>query len=97
MKTDLTGSPDHAEIAGMVALLRGLSRHEHSDFSIGEQAAEIIECLAADAIRIDWLADPSNHMGQVQLPSACVEQNLHSLRAAIDAAMALASTEEPDA
>jgi hypothetical protein len=40
-----------------------------------------------DAARLDWLADPDNHIGNVQLPKECVIQNLHSLRDAIDAAM----------
>ena len=43
----------------------------------------------ADARRLDWLADPTNAVGNVQLPRACVERNLHSLRAAIDDAMKL--------
>lgn len=51
---------------------------------------EIIESeMAGDARRIDWLADPQNKIGQVLLPGAVVKQNLHSLRAAIDAAMAM--------
>ncbi len=40
-----------------------------------------------DAERLDWLADPNNSIGNVQLPTECVTENLHSLRAAIDAAM----------
>ncbi len=43
----------------------------------------------ADAKRIDWLADPEQFTGSIQLPKECVEKNLHSLRAAIDAAMEL--------
>lgn len=95
MKTDLTGSPDQAEIADLVGHLRIKAQ----SFTPGraQQAADALEILARDARRIDWLADPTNHMGQVHLPFVCVEQNLHSMRAAIDAAMALASTEEPDA
>lgn len=88
-------SLDPKEIAGLVALLRGLARHEHSDYSIGDDAADLIEALVQDARRIDWLADPDNALGAVQLPSACVTQNLDSLRRAIDAAMAL--PQEPDA
>jgi len=42
----------------------------------------------ADSKRLDWLADPGNTIGNVQLPKDCVENNLHSLRDAIDAAMA---------
>ena len=47
-----------------------------------------IDVLQKDADRLDWLADTNNLVGNVQLPTSCVEQNLHSLRAAIDAAMA---------
>jgi len=43
--------------------------------------------LAADKLRLDWLADPNNYIGNVQLPREIVERNAHSLRAAIDAAM----------
>jgi len=48
-----------------------------------------IEKLEADKKRIDWLADKDNEIGNVQLPTACVENNLSSLRDAIDAAMLL--------
>ena len=40
-----------------------------------------------DSKRIDWLADKNNAIGNVQLPTECVERNLYSLRAAIDDAM----------
>ena len=50
--------------------------------------AEIVEReLGADTRRSDWLADPKNHIGNVQLPREIVERNIHSLRAAIDEAM----------
>ena len=45
------------------------------------------EMLRADAARLDWLADPSNGIGNVQLPTHCVTANLGSLRDAIDMAM----------
>ena len=45
------------------------------------------EMLRADAARLDWLADPSNSIGNVQLPTHCVTANLGSLRDAIDMAM----------
>lgn len=50
------------------------------------QSLEIQQALA-DSKRIDWLADPNNNIGNVQLPSEVVENNLYSLRDAIDAAM----------
>lgn len=40
-----------------------------------------------DSKRIDWLADKDNYIGNVTLPTECVERNLHSLRAAIDDSM----------
>ena len=43
----------------------------------------------ADTVRLDWLADPNNHIGTVALPEKCVHEHLDSLRDAIDAAMAL--------
>ena len=42
--------------------------------------------LRADADRIDWLADVNNTVGSVVLPRHIVEQNISSLRQAIDAA-----------
>lgn len=89
-------SPDAAEIDGVVKLLRGLAKHEHSDHSIGSDAADLIEALAHDARRLDWLADRDNQIGSVLLPRECIERNFHSMRAAIDAAMKL-PREEPEA
>lgn len=42
--------------------------------------------LIKDRERLDWLAAPDNTTGNVQLPIKCVTENVHSLRAAIDAA-----------
>ena len=42
-----------------------------------------------DKSRIDWLADLNNEIGNVQLPTKCVENNIGSMRAAIDEAMEL--------
>jgi hypothetical protein len=42
--------------------------------------------LVRDRERLDWLADPDNTIGNVQLPLKCVTANVHSLRDAIDAA-----------
>lgn len=47
-----------------------------------------------DAKRLDWLADPENSIGNVQLPTEAVTANLHSLRDAIDAAMAMPANVE---
>ena len=46
-----------------------------------------------DTMRLDWLADPANKIGNVILPTECVEQHLDSLRDAIDAAMQMQATE----
>ena len=40
-----------------------------------------------DTVRLDWLADRDQHIGNVQLPAECVEQHLDSMRDAIDMAM----------
>ncbi len=42
-----------------------------------------------DTLRINWLADKNQLIGNVQLPSGCVERNVDSLRGAIDDAMGL--------
>lgn len=56
--------------------------------------AEIVEReLGEDSKRIDWLADPENRIGNVQLPREIVERNIHSLRAAIDEAMRVGNPE----
>lgn len=62
---------------------------EHERKLLG-RALDDLMARAADKVRLDWLADPENQIGRVQLPTAFVEQNVHSLRAAIDAAMAVA-------
>ena len=40
-----------------------------------------------DTARLDWLADRENNIGNVQLPTECVQAHPESLRAAIDMAM----------
>jgi len=52
-----------------------------------EHALELERELRMDKSRIDWLADPNNIIGNVELPRKCVLNNPHSLRAAIDEAM----------
>ena len=46
-----------------------------------------------DTMRLDWLADPANKIGNVILPTECVEQHLDSMRDAIDAAMQMQAPE----
>ncbi len=43
--------------------------------------------LRKDRERIDWLADPDNEYGNVELPVEIVRRNIHCLRAVIDEAM----------
>lgn len=40
-----------------------------------------------DKARLDWLADRNNQIGNVQLPTMCVMNNMQDMRAAIDEAM----------
>ena len=48
--------------------------------------SEEVDAMERDKERLDWLADPENRIGNVQLPVGAVTENVHSLRAAIDAA-----------
>ena len=48
---------------------------------------EEFQGLLRDRERLDWLADKSQMVGNVELPRFAVEENLNSLRGAIDAAM----------
>lgn len=48
-----------------------------------------LEEKSNDSIRLDWLASTHQFVGSVQLPFECVENNLTSLRGAIDDAMRL--------
>ena len=55
---------------------------------VSQEHTESLELIPhPDTVRLDWLADRDNHIGNVQLPAECVACNLHSLRAAIDMAM----------
>lgn len=55
-------------------------------FDTGKTSADW-DALESDKRRIDWLADPKNEIGNVQLPCGAVMGNIGSLREAIDAAM----------
>ena len=46
-----------------------------------------LEELERDKERLDWLADRSQSIGNVELPFQCVQNNVDSLRGAIDEAM----------
>lgn len=72
--------------------LRGLADNENLPSLMRETlrtAAAEIETLRADWVRMEWLADRENTIGNVQLPTMCVMNNMHSLRGAIDEAMRL--------
>ena len=52
-------------------------------------AIEYMRALQKDKIRLDWLSSTTQNIGNVTLPRECVENNLGSLRDAIDEAMTL--------
>ena len=87
MKLDFTGAPVREELDALIAELEAGSALEI-------RAADAMKKLARDSVRMDWLADRDNHIGAVSLPRQCIEQNIHSLRHAIDAAMDLAKSEQ---
>lgn len=70
---------------------------------VSKVPAECFELVPhPDTVRLDWLADRDQHIGNVQLPAECVACNLHSMRDAIDMAMQMqpengAGTQEKDA
>jgi len=67
--------------------LEGMTRTEYQRKALRD-VEDALTDGARDTWRIDWLADTRNTIGNVQLPREIVEANVHSLRAAIDAAMA---------
>ena len=75
--------------------LRQLAPHtaKRETATLLKDAVAEIENLTFDKLRLDWLADTENTIGNVQLPTVCVESNIHDLRAAIDAAMVLHNTD----
>lgn len=64
--------------------LRKELRHTHSGYEIMQEEADR---LRKDKARLDWLADPDNIIGNVELPEKAVLENVHCMRSAIDAAM----------
>lgn len=79
-------------------VLRAALNSRHPDDEQDTRDAQIIKAaihqlideiarLRADAARLDWLADPDNQAGNVQLPTDCVLAHPESMRAAIDMAM----------
>lgn len=76
----------NAEYPDEYALSRAQNQWIGWQASAARSSARIAE-LEADKLRLDWLSDPKNKVGQVLLPTAIVERNLDSLRDAIDEVM----------
>jgi hypothetical protein len=72
---------------GVVVALHGDTHIDTFDYN------EIERIPHPDTVRLDWLADPANKIGNVILPTECVEQHLDSMRDAIDAAMRIQAAE----
>ncbi len=72
------------EVRAEVERLNEQLRLANIDAALSE--AEVAD-LRADAARLDWLADPGNQIGNVQIPTDCVLAHPESMRAAIDMAM----------
>lgn len=77
-------------IWGMYVMLDPENKVVDPDADTLEEHPETVAAMK-DRERMDWLADPENGIGNVQLPAAVVHANVHSLRDAIDAAMDLPS------
>ena len=73
---------------GMYVMLDPANKVVDPDADTLEDHPETVAAMK-DRERMDWLADPVNPVGNVQLPTAAVTANIHSLRDAIDAAMAM--------
>ena len=85
-------------LAATLLELRDVVTHDHETKTefiarikkiLGADPDDRLIALFADKKRLDWLADRDNLIGNVQLTTDCVMQNMHSLRSAIDAAMRL--------
>lgn len=78
-----------AENKNLPTLMRDTLRDAASEIErMREWSAELV----ADKSRLDWLSDPDNKIGNVQLPTMCVMNNMSSLRGAIDESMRLDPT-----
>ena len=86
-----------ANPATVLALLDEVDAANTSRREAQARVAELTEQVQAlgrelhrhklDTARLDWLADRENNIGEVKLPTECVQAHPESLRAAIDAAM----------
>lgn len=73
---------------GVVVALHGDTHIDTFDYN------EIELIPHPDTVRLDWLEDPANKIGNIILPTECMEQHLDSMRDAIDAAMQMQATED---
>lgn len=85
---------DYGELSRLLRGRHGVqSMRSIAANAIDQLRARVVELeaenlrLKHDELRLDWLADRDNSIGNVQLPTDCVTANLGSLRYAIDAAM----------
>lgn len=85
------GIPDHPG-STVIECFCGCGLLDATEEAVTARWNQRSEPGSRDTARIDWLADVDNDVGQVLLPSSCVTENLHSLRDAIDAAMAMGRT-----
>ena len=92
-KIDITADQYHAALDKLWDAVGGSENGIDDVFTLVSNRIKELEkiniFLIKDKARLDWLADKNNNIGNVQLPSECVENNLTSLRDAIDAAMLL--------
>lgn len=76
-----------AALVAKNGITRNLKRTRIAKLMI--ECADALAGAEADKARLDWLADRENTIGNVQLPTMCVMNNMSSLRGAIDEAMRL--------
>lgn len=65
--------------------------NERGDYNVLARPESLELIQHPDTVRIDWLADEHNELGNVLLPFGCIEKHLDSMRDAIDAAMRLST------
>lgn len=82
----MTAEPFDAVLADVMGA--PVIEDRHFDRLAAAHAAEVAE-PRKDRDRLDWLADRDNPIGNVQLPTVCVMNNMESMRGAIDEAMRL--------
>lgn len=91
MTTELVELADRLEALTVPLLTTGNGAASIEAHSITEATRALASRAGGhpDTVRMDWLADKNNIIGNVQLPAVCVMNNLHDMRAAIDEAVRL--------